>query len=73
VLVRLGVGGGGGEGGLKAGEDGSVALKRYAEVLLRSSGSDANGEESEAGVGEFVGGAVIAVGGVGYGDQWTGG
>lgn len=46
---------------MKAGEDGRVALKGYAEVLLRSSGSDANDEESEAGVGEFVGGAVMMV------------
>jgi hypothetical protein len=73
VEVRVGVGGGSGEGGLKAGEDGGIALKGYEGILLRSGGGDANGEEAEAKVGEFVGGAVVEVGGIGCGDQWAGG
>jgi hypothetical protein len=58
-----------GQSGLKTAEDDGVSLEGNEEILLRVDDGGTNGEEAVAGVGEFVGSAVVEMGGIGNSDE----
>ena len=73
VKVDVGVTTLAGQSRLKTAEQDGVSLEGNEEILLGVDAGDSDGEETVAGIGKFVGGAVGEVGGIGDGDEGAGG